>query len=233
MMLPKRTLILFEAFAFITFALVSKSIVSLWTWKYSGPITLITTLILLTIYIHKQGRNWSMYGLKPLVGAKEKILIFPQSLLVFLAFAAAVGSVLVVGDFFQIAFLLEVSTGVEERFGEVRDNLARYLLWLAIVWTSAAFGEEMFFRGYLITRLQEAFSGAYIAPALAILISAVIFGYGHMSYQGLRGFIITGLIGVAFGSMYLVLKKNLWPVIVVHGVVDTISFTSLYLGSEQ
>lgn len=228
-----RTIILLEVFGFIGFALASKSIVSLWTWKYAGPITLIFTLVLLTLFMRLQGRSWSMYGIKSLQGVKVKLLVVPQCLLVFVAFAIAVGSVLAVGEFFQVSFLLEVSDGVEDRFGEVRGNLPRFLLWLGIVWTSAAFAEEMFFRGYLITRLQEGFSGAYIAPILAILISAAIFGFGHMGYQGLRGFIVTGSIGIAFGIMYLLLKKNLWPIIFVHGFVDTANFTALYLGVEQ
>ncbi len=232
MTLSKRAFILFEVFGFIAFALMSKLLVSLWTWKYAGPITLITTLVLLTIYMGHQNRDWSMYGLKPLVGLKIKLLLLPQCFFVFLAFAAAVGSVLGVAEIFQIEFLQQVPEGIEERFGEVRNNLPRYLMWLAIVWTSAAFGEEMFFRGYLVTRLQEAFSGVYIAPALAILIAATVFAYGHAGYQGLRGFIITGLIGIAFGIMYLTLKKNLWPIILVHGIIDTISFTSMYVGVE-
>lgn len=37
------------------------------------------------------------------------------------------------------------------------------LLWLGIVWTAAAFGEEIFFRGFLITRTMALFGGRAFA----------------------------------------------------------------------
>jgi hypothetical protein len=48
------------------------------------------------------------------------------------------------------------------------------LLWLGIVWTAAAFGEEMFFRGYLITRLETALGGSSFAPFLAVIFAAAL-----------------------------------------------------------
>ena len=90
----------------------------------------------------------------------------------------------------------------------------------------------MFFRGYLITRLRQAFSGTVLAPALAVLFAAIFFGYGHMYYQGWRGFVLTGMIAIAFGTMFLLFKRNLWPLIILHGSIDTLTFTVQYLGIE-
>ena len=227
-----RTSVVLEILFFVIFALGSKALALEWTPKYAGPITLILTLVVLTLYMRRQGRTWAQYGLKPLVGIKSKLMVIPQAALVFIAFALAVGTVLVLANVFQISALIEVSQGVESRFGEVRGNLPKYLMWLGIVWVSAAFGEEMFFRGYLITRLKEALPNSVLATVIAILIPAVIFGFGHYHYQGIRGFILTGLIGVAFGVSYLLLKKNLWPIILLHGVIDTLSFTGLYLDAD-
>jgi membrane protease YdiL (CAAX protease family) len=105
-------------------------------------------------------------------------------------------------------------------------------MWLGIVWVSAAFGEEMFFRGYLVTRLKEALPRSRLSTIIAVLIPALIFGYGHYHYQGIRGFVMTGLIGLAFGISFLLLKKRLWPIILVHGVVDSLGFIGLYLGTD-
>jgi membrane protease YdiL (CAAX protease family) len=44
--------------------------------------------------------------------------------------------------------------------------------------TAAAFGEEMFFRGYLITRLQLVFRAAGLGFVLAIAVPALIFDTG-------------------------------------------------------
>ncbi|GEA13519.1 CPBP family intramembrane glutamic endopeptidase [Alteromonas sp. KUL49] len=227
-----RTFAVLEILFFVVFALASKSLVLHWTMKYAGPITLISTLLLLTLYLRSQGKSWSQYGLKPLQGLKSKLLVIPQAFLVFIAFAIAVGSVMTLAETLQITALLEVSDGVEARFGEVRDNLPKLLMWLAIVWVSAAFGEEMFFRGYLVTRLQEALPSSTLATIAAVIIPAIIFGFGHYHYQGIRGFVMTGLVGVAFGVSYLLLKKNLWPVILVHGVIDSLAFVGLYMGAE-
>lgn len=87
----------------------------------------------------------------------------------------------------------------------------------------------MFFRGFLITRLQAAFKGLPWSSVLAVLLPALMFGYGHMYYQGLRGLVVTGAIGLAFGTMFLVFKRNLWPIILWHGIVDSAGMTSHFL----
>ena len=67
----------------------------------------------------------------------------------------------------------------------MRGNLPNFIMWLGIIWVSAAFGEEMFFRGYLVTRLQEVLPSTRLATVMAVLIPALIFGYGHYDYQGI------------------------------------------------
>ncbi|KXJ59049.1 MAG: hypothetical protein AXW14_16075 [Alteromonas sp. Nap_26] len=232
MAFSSRTFVMLEILFFVIFALGTKALALEWTAKYAGPITLIFTLMVLTLHMRNQGKSWAQYGLKPLKGIKPKLMVIPQALIVAISFALAVGSVLILTNVFEITALAQVSEGVEGRFGEVRGNLPKFLMWLSIVWISAAFGEEMFFRGYLVTRLKEALPNSRVATIIAVLIPAVIFGFGHYHYQGIRGFVMTGLIGLAFGTSYLLLKKNLWPVILVHGVVDSLTFTALYLDAS-
>jgi membrane protease YdiL (CAAX protease family) len=227
-----RKFVLLEILFFVVFALGTKALALQWIPKYAGPVTLILTLLVLTKYMYSQGKSWSEYGLKPLVGLKPKLMVIPQALLVSVGFVLAVGTVLVLANVFQIEALMKVSEGVEGRFGEVRGNLPKFLMWLGIIWVSAAFGEEMFFRGYLVTRLKEALPSSFISTVIAVLIPALIFGYGHYDYQGIRGVVLTGLIGLSFGISYLFLKRSLWPIILVHGVVDSVGFTALYLGLD-
>ena len=227
-----RIFIVLEIMFFVIFALGTKALALPWIPKYAGPITLILTLLVLTKYMRLQGKSWAQYGLKPLVGMKPKLMVFPQAVIVSIGFVIAVGTVLVLANIFEISALAQVSEDVESRFGEVRDNLPKFLMWLGIIWVSAAFGEEMFFRGYLVTRLQEALPSSLLATIITILIPALIFGYGHYDYQGFRGFVMTALIGLSFGISYILLKKNLWPIILVHGVVDSLAFTAIYMGAE-
>jgi CAAX protease family protein len=223
---------LFEFTIFVGFALIAKRLVDEVLWRYAGPITLVASLILLTIYMRLRGRSWSDMGLPPLPGLRAKLKIIPQSLLVLVAFIAVLAPLFLLGPALGLTFLEEVPAGVNERWGDVQGNLKLYLLWMGIVWTSAAFGEEMFFRGFMITQLQRVFSNLRLCNVLSVVIPALIFGYGHMYYQGLRGFVVTGLIGLAFGVMFLFFKRSLWPLILFHGVIDSLTFTSMFMGWE-
>lgn len=202
-------------------------------WRFAGPVSLIATLICVAVYLRRRGEGWSSFGLISLKGVKAKLMILPQALLVFALFAVAVAGVLGAGEALGWAFMKDIPAGVEDRWGDVEGNLPVFLLWLAIVWTAAAFGEEMFFRGFLVTRTMALFRGVPFAAVFAVLIPALLFGLGHFYYQGLRGLITTTAIGIAFGAAFLLLKRNLWPLVLVHGVIDTLTFTAMYLGLED
>lgn len=221
--------ILVEVESFVGFALMSKYLLSLVFWRYAGPVSLLLTLAVLTAYMQACGVGWSAMGLRRLPGLRAKLMVFPQALLVLVAFAAVVAITTIGGPAIGLDFMRELSSGVDDRWGAVAGSVPHFLLWLAIVWTAAAFGEEMFFRGYLITRLHAAFGEGWAGAIGAVVMAALIFGYGHYYYQGLRGAVVTFGIGLAFGGMFLVLKRNLWPLILLHGVIDTLTFTAIFM----
>lgn len=222
-----------ELAAFGTLALVLRIAFDPLFWRFAGPVSLIATLICLAFYLRRRGEGWSSFGLIPLKGVKAKLMLLPQALLVFGLFGAAVAGVLQGSEALGWEFMKVVPEGVEDRWGDVQGNLAVFLLWLGIVWTAAAFGEEMFFRGFLVTRAAALFRGVPFGAVLAVVIPALLFGLGHFYYQGLRGLVTTAAIGIAFGTAFLLMKRNLWPIVLVHGIVDTINFTALYLGLED
>lgn len=221
-----------EIAAFIGVAFLSKYLLSMVIWRYAGPVSLILTLAVLTVYLRARGIRWSSLGLVPLRTRRDRLLLLPQAGLTLAAFAAVVALTTIAAPALGFTFMTEVSTGVEDRWGDVAGSLPNYLLWLAIVWTAAALGEEMFFRGYLITRLRALFPATRLAAVFAIIIPALIFGYGHLYYQGVRGAVVTTAIGLAFGAMFLLFKRNLWPLILLHGVIDTLTFTAIFLELE-
>ena len=47
----------------------------------------------------------------------------------------------------------------------------------------------------------------------------------------LLGVAITGFMGFLLGALYLLVRRNLWVGILVHGFIDTISLTAVYLGA--
>ena len=84
------------------------------------------------------------------------------------------------------------------------------------------------FRGFQQCHLRDSLCGAPGAAVLAASVQAVPFGMGH-AYQGLTGIVITALLGFAFGLCRLRLR-SLWPLIVAHGLIDTMSMLTPYRG---
>ena len=109
--------------------------------------------------------------------------------------------------------------------GSIRDALR----WLLIVWSFAAFGEEIAYRGYLLTRAADLGRRSTVAYWLGMVFISVLFGYGHF-YKGPAGIIDSGVAGLILGSAYLLSGRNLWTCILAHGFIDTFGVTVLYFG---
>ena len=73
----------------------------------------------------------------------------------------------------------------------------------------SSFGEEVIYRGFLITRISEMAGNSKNWVKIAVLISAIIFGLAHFEW-GLMGMVQTGFMGLALGISFLFVKRNLW-----------------------
>ncbi|WP_370336639.1 CPBP family intramembrane glutamic endopeptidase [Parvularcula marina] len=225
----ERALAFTEVIAVVAIAFLSKAALDQYFWRFSGPVSLIILLMFLTAYLRLRGINWSDMGMRAVPGAKSKWLMVPQTLLAIVAIIVT-GVVIEAGlQAIGIAPLPEGQDAATDRFSGIGGNLSIYLMWLGIGIVSGGLAEEMFFRGYLITRLQTVFNGFFLAPVLVVFIPGLIFGYGHFYYQGLSGWITTGMIGVVIGTLFLLYKRNLWPLIIAHAAVDAIGITAMYL----
>ena len=100
---------------------------------------------------------------------------------------------------------------------------------LGLVWTFAAFGEEMGYRGYLLTRAVEAGNRSKLAYVVALLASSILFGYGHY-YKGAPGILQSTVSGLILGGAYLLSRRNLWISILAHGCADTIAIIAVFFG---
>jgi membrane protease YdiL (CAAX protease family) len=76
--------------------------------------------------------------------------------------------------------------------------------------------EELFYRGFVTWYL-----GALAGPAAALLGAALLFGVDH-AYLGRKHVARTGLVGLAFGLVTL-LVGSLWPVMIIHAAADLVS----------
>ena len=114
-------------------------------------------------------------------------------------------------------------------FEQITGNALVALRWLLLVWTFAAFGEEIGYRGYLLTRAAEAGGRSKAADWVAVLIVSVLFGYGHY-YKGRSGIVDSGVAGLILGAAYVLSGRNLWVCILAHGFIDTFWVTAAFFG---
>jgi uncharacterized protein len=114
-------------------------------------------------------------------------------------------------------------------FMAVRGNTATLAGMLVLVWTVVAFGEELLFRGFILNRLRTPLGPNALGGVVAVASQAALFGVGHF-YLGARGIAAATLVGVVYGAWYLLRGRNLWPLIVAHGITDTVSMVAIYAG---
>lgn len=106
------------------------------------------------------------------------------------------------------------------------------LRWLLLVWTFAAFGEEIGYRGYLLTRAADVGGRSRAAYWAGVLVVAVLFGYGHY-YKGPSGIVDSGMAGLILGAAYVLSGRNLWVCILAHGFIDTVGVVVAFLGWQS
>jgi membrane protease YdiL (CAAX protease family) len=180
-------------------------------------------LVLVLLFRWLKGDAWSSLGLGR-----------PESWRRTLLLAVAATAVLKVAGLFALNVLTPLLGGETpdlSRFAALKGNLPMLLGTLASVWITAAFIEEVIYRGFLMGRLARIFGGSRGAWLAALALSSVLFGLLHV-YQGLPGVIVTGFMGFLLGGVYLLAGRNLWVVILAHGLTNTISLLLVYYGFE-
>jgi len=103
------------------------------------------------------------------------------------------------------------------------------LRWLGVIWTYAAFGEEIGYRGYLLRRVADFGGNSRLALFAGLLWSSAIFGFAHW-YQGPAGVVAIAVSGFVYGAAYLLSGKNLWVAVCAHGFSDTVALAVTCLG---
>jgi membrane protease YdiL (CAAX protease family) len=185
---------------------------------------MVALLAAATWLLRRTGRSWTDVGLRR-PGSWWRV-----AGLVVLGYA-------VLGALLQVLLpYLLTPTGAQppalSAFTQLRGDLLQYLFFaLPVSWGTAAFIEEMFARGYLLNRIVDLVgSNRSVVWWTAAAAQGLLFGLGH-AYQGAGGVIMTGLIGVVFGAIYLLGSRNLWACIILHGIVDFVTVTAFFMGA--
>jgi membrane protease YdiL (CAAX protease family) len=130
-----------------------------------------------------------------------------------------------------------IAVWVSEQLGFHRDlshfqplhgNLELTVYHIVFVLVAAGFYEEFVFRGFIFQRFAVFFGDTGPAWVTACFAQATLFGLGH-SYQNPLGILITGSIGLIMGVLFLGCGRNLWPVIIGHGLYDASRTVWFYL----
>jgi membrane protease YdiL (CAAX protease family) len=91
-------------------------------------------------------------------------------------------------------------------------NAAERRLFAATAMT-AGVCEELLCRGFLLWYL-----GHWMGPWVAVVVGAIPFGVAHL-YQGRKGVVKTGVMGLLLGVLFVGTGSLLWPMI-VHAAID-------------
>lgn len=113
------------------------------------------------------------------------------------------------------------------KFKDVQGNLELAVLGVFYALIGAGFYEEFMFRGFLMQGLAMCFGAGRGAWIAACVVQGALFGAAH-AYQNPLGIAITGTLGVLMGLLVLASGRNLWPVIIGHGLFDASRFVLFY-----
>ncbi|MDH4058689.1 MAG: CPBP family intramembrane metalloprotease [Cyclobacteriaceae bacterium] len=181
--------------------------------QYSSQVTLVISLVLITFFLRRRKSSWKILGLK----TPEK---WWKAIIYFILCVATIAVVFnfVIQPLFPHG-ANEISQGRTISFGEMLFQL------IVIGIGTAAIGEEMLFRGYLLNTINQLIGKNVWGTVAAVLIQAFIFGILH---SGMQGMISAGVIGLILGIFYLLSGRNLIVVMAAHAVPDILSIIGSY-----
>ena len=190
-----------------------------------GPLVnlgLVVTIAIFWVVSKIRGSTWSDFGLaRPKSWGRTILMGIGVTVGIIVSFALLMP---------LITLAFPIPQADNSRFDILQGNLPNLILNVVAAWFTAAFLEELLWRGYLMNRLVDLQGKkTKLAWVIALVGSAIIFGLGH-TYQGLGGVIRITAVGLLFGAAFLTVRRNLWPVIIAHALLNTIDFVQDYFG---
>lgn len=192
----------------------------------AGSIAIWGGILIATPLMARRGVRWADYGLTLPHGRKAWAKTAGLALAVIVTIFASMA--LVIAPLSAKLGLVEAADA-SQRFEFFLGNPMAFLGFIiGVVWVGAALGEELFMRGFMLNRLADLFGQGRLGWAAALITHAVIFGAMH-AYQGLSGMLATGFVGFIFGLYYITGGRRLMPLILAHGIINTVGLTAYYL----
>ncbi|MBV6449379.1 MAG: hypothetical protein MHPDNHAH_00089 [Anaerolineales bacterium] len=190
-----------------------------------GPLVnlgLVVTVAIFWVVSRIRGSAWSDFGLaRPKSWGRTILMGVGVTVGVIVLFPLLMG---------LVQLIVPIPQQDVSRFAFLRGDLPNLIVNVLAMWFTAGFLEEFLWRGYLMNRLVDLQGNkTKLAWVIALVGSAIIFGLGH-TYQGLGGVVKVTAAGLLFGAAFLTVRRNLWPLVFMHALLDTISFVQHYFG---
>jgi hypothetical protein len=181
-------------------------------WSFS-------TLIIAMWRMKVRNITWKDLGLR-----KPKTLWKP--LLVSIGILVAIPISIIAFQLIQDALPITLapdtsSQDAVSKFGNLKGNWTHFFTIIPFILLQSAL-EELLDRGFLITWFEQLFSKTSLATVFAVVLQALIFGFRH-SYDISERSITVGIIGLIMGIAYVTCGRNLWPLIIAHCILNTLS----------
>jgi len=174
------------------------------------------------LILRGSGFRWARFGFAQKLSLKTGVKSLWISLVLFSVFAIVVDPVL----------SLIFGPNDLSSLAHVRGDLGGYIAIMLVMWIFAAFGEEFLFRGYYMKALAELLGNRRSSWAYSAVITSLYFGISH-AYQGMSGMISVFLWSLCISFIFFKNRTNLWLLVLIHGIGDTIGITLLYTNQDQ
>jgi membrane protease YdiL (CAAX protease family) len=120
---------------------------------------------------------------------------------------------------------------LNDAYAYLVGNAAALPAIVATVLVSAAFSEELFYRGFLLDRLGSWLGRTRPALAGSVVLAALLFAAAHYPDQGMPGAIQAAIVGSVFGGLF-VWRRELPILMAMHAGFDLMAVAIIYRGWE-
>ncbi len=179
----------------------------------------LTTLVVATWRMRVRNVTWKELGLRKPKSLGKTLGI---SVLILVAVVLSIMAFEIIKD--ALPFTIAPDTSPEtaaSKFGNLEGNWWLFFSIMPMVLLESAL-EEVLDRGFLMNWIERLFSSTTFATVVAVLLQAAIFGFRHSNDFSARS-ITAGLIGLVMGIAYVKFGRNLWPLIIAHCILNTMS----------
>lgn len=186
--------------------------------EFTSVLPLVGTAVAVWLLLARRQTGWGPLGLE----APDSVASVAVS---FIALAV----VLLLFMRFGLPVIYSSLGGIPdaERYTGLQGNMPLFIGGLLAIWISAAFAEELLFRGFVQNRLEDLLGGRG-GWILAALLQGALFGLLHF-HEEASGMVVYGSIGAIFGAFYYFGGRNLWHLILFHGLRDSMALTQIFL----